>query len=163
MNKTQISWPDLALALGVVGLGIFFVIGALGLDASPGYAKVGSKFFPIVVAIGLIVTGALLALAALRGERAEPASEEDADPNAPTNWAAFAWITAAFVIGYLLLKPVGFILVAASMFFCTARAFGSKQILRDAIVAVLLSAATFFLFTRGLSLPLPVGTVFGGF
>jgi hypothetical protein len=46
------------------------------------------------------------------------------------------------------------------LFFLIAFALGERRIVRTAIIAVLITVATFFAFTEGLQLNLPVGFEF---
>jgi len=43
------------------------------------------------------------------------------------------------------------------LFVLIARGFGSRRLLRDALIAVALAAVVFFVFTNGLGLKLPSG------
>jgi len=156
-----ISPADLALALGVIALGAFFLVQTFGIEVNPGYSRVGPRFFPLLVSFGLLGTGALLAVGALRGDRAEGAAEEDADPHAPTNWLSVAWLSAGLFLQMLLLNAAGFILASFVLFWCAARGFHSRHPVRDAAIAALLSVIVYLLFTRGLGLTLPPGVLKG--
>ncbi|PYE53241.1 tripartite tricarboxylate transporter TctB family protein [Deinococcus yavapaiensis] len=156
-----ISLGDLALALGVVALGAFFLVETFMIDVNPGYARVGPRFFPLLVSFGLLGVGVILAIGALRGERAQPAAEEDADPDAPTNWRSIGWLTLGLVAHMLLLNVLGFVLASTVLFWCAARGFHSTWIVRDLVVAVLLSVVVYVLFTHGLGLTLPPGLLKG--
>lgn len=160
-TRPPVAIADLLLALGLFALGVFFLIGAFQIDVNPGYAKVGPRFFPLLVAGGLMLIGAWLVLEAWRGKKAEPASEEDADPDAPTNWAAFAWLTLGLLLDSLLMNPLGFVLASSLLFWCGARSFQSKRPWRDLIVALLVSLVSYLAFTRGLGLNLPSGILQG--
>ena len=160
-QRPPIALADLLLALGVVALGVFFLVGAFQIDVNPGYARVGPRFFPLIVAAGLIVMGAWLALEAMRGKRAEPASEEDADPNAPTNWLAFAWLTLGLLLEIVLMNPLGFVIASSLLFWCAAKAFQSKRPWRDLAAALIVAVVSYIAFTRGLGLDLPAGILTG--
>jgi putative tricarboxylic transport membrane protein len=162
------SLPDVAFASGGVLLGAFVLWQSLRLEVAPTYARVSPQFFPVVVGAGIALSSLLLLVNALRGERAEPASEEDADPHAPVDWAAFALIGTGIALQLSLMNLVGFILASSLLFTLTARAFRSKQafswasLALDIGIAVALSSVAFFAFTRGLGLSLPVGRLWGG-
>lgn len=156
-----VSLPDLLLALGVVALGVFFLAQTFAVPVNPGYARVGPRFFPFLVAFGLLAVGAALTVAALRGARAEPAAEEDADPDAPTNWRAFGWVGLGLVLDMLLLPRAGFVVASIVLFWCAARGFHSVRPWRDLLVAVVLSVVVYLVFTRGLGLTLPPGVLKG--
>jgi putative tricarboxylic transport membrane protein len=160
-QRPRVALADLLLALGVIGLGVFFLIGAFQIDVSAGYARVGPRFFPLIVAVGLIVMGAWLVLEAAQGKRAEPASEEDADPNVPTNWGAFAWLTLGLVLEIVLMNPLGFVVASSVVFWCAAKAFQSNRPWRDLAAALIVSVVSYIAFTRGLGLTLPAGILNG--
>ena len=67
----------------------------------------------------------------------------------------------ALAASVVLLEPAGFILTAALLFWLVARAFERPRPGRDAVVAVLLSAFVYFVFTMGLGLLLPRGVLAG--
>ena len=159
--RRGISIPDLLLALGVLALGAFFLLGARGIEGAAGCALIGPRVSPQFVGIGLLAVGALLAVDTLRGGRAEPAAEEDADPDAPINWRSVAWVSLGVVLDILLLNRLGFILTSAVLFWCVARGFHSRAPLRDLAIAVLLSVIVYLAFTRGLGLTLPPGVLSG--
>lgn len=160
-NRRGASVPDVLLALGVIGLGVFFAVGAFSVNVDPGYARVGPRFFPFLVAGGLIVVGGLMLVAALRGQRTEPAAEEDADPDAPPSYAAFGWISLGIVLDIVLLNPLGFVIASSVLFACTARGFRSTNPVRDLLGGLMLSLVAYVVFTRGLGLSLPPGVLRG--
>lgn len=148
---------DLLISLGVMGLGGYFVYGALQIDVAQTYARVGPRFFPFLVAFGLLLCGALLFVQALRGQTAEPEEAEDADADVPVDYRAVGIIGVALALYVLLLKPAGFILASAVLFWGVAFAFGSRAWLRDPVVGLILALVVFEAFTRLLGLRLPAG------
>lgn len=77
------------------------------------------------------------------------------------DWRAVAIICAGFVIEIVLLKPLGFVLASTILFTAVSFAFGSRKIVRDVIIALVLSAAVYLLFTKMLNLQLPAGILKG--
>ncbi len=148
---------DLLIALGVLGLGGYFIYGALQIDVAQTYARVGPRFFPFLVAFGLLLCGALLLIQALRGQTAEPEEAEDADVNAPVDYRAVGTIGAVLALYVVLLEPAGFILASAILFWGVAFAFGSRAFFRDPVVGLILALVVFEAFTRLLGLRLPAG------
>lgn len=162
--KKPISLPDLLFALSGLALGIFVLITAFGIENPSSYARVPANLFPMLIGAGFMVVSGLLLLGALRGDKAEPASEEDADPNAPTNYAAVAWIAGGVLIQIFLLNPIGFILSSSLMFTSVASGFRTlpsearaKRLGIDFLIGTALSLVTYFGFTKGLGLNLPKG------
>ena len=77
------------------------------------------------------------------------------------DWPAFAIVSAGIVLHMAIIGWAGFIIASTLLFVLIARGFGSRRPVRDALVAVLLAVAVFFIFTLGLGLSLPKGP-FGG-
>jgi putative tricarboxylic transport membrane protein len=61
------------------------------------------------------------------------------------------------VLHLLLAERAGFVIAAAVLFWCTARAFDARHPVRDAIAALGISLASYLLFARVLQLQLPAG------
>jgi putative tricarboxylic transport membrane protein len=143
------------LGVAVIGFGLVWLYGALSLPQAATYAVVGPGLFPAVIGAGLVVLGVLLLAAVARGEPFEPQETEDADPSRRPSPAALWTTTAAGIVPLLLIRPLGFPLAAAVTFALTARAFGSRRLLADVAVGVLLGVACWLLFSRVLGLSLP--------
>ncbi len=145
------------MALGVAALGVCLAVGSAGISLGTGYDRIGPRFFPYLVAIGLVMLGSWLAVAAIRGNRAKPAAGENAEPNLRINWQALGYLGLALLLNLVLLERAGFVISSSVLFWLAARAFHSRRPARDATVAVLLSLLVYFAFTRGLGLILPLG------
>ncbi len=143
---------EFLLAAGIVLLGVMLLLGVSRIGFGAGYDHIGPRFFPIAVAAGLILLGCWLMLAAMRSAAS---SSRVAAPR--TNWTAMAALGLAFLLNLALVERAGFVIASSAQFWLTARAFHSKRPLRDAVVAVLLSAAVYAGFTKGLGLTLPQG------
>ncbi|MEF2279125.1 tripartite tricarboxylate transporter TctB family protein [Deinococcus sp. YIM 134068] len=159
-TRRGVSVPDLLVALGVTALGVALLVGSLQIPFGIN-AVVGPRVFPLIVSVGMTVLGALLTVNALRGERAEPAVEEDIDPTIPAHPGSALLILGGFLLGAVLLPSLGFVLGTSIMYFSVAYAFGERRLLLILGVALALSLVTYLLFTRGLGLALPAG-VFRG-
>jgi len=143
------------VGVGVIAFGLVWLYGALSLPQAATYAVVGPGLFPAVIGAGLVVLGALLLVAVARGERFEPQETEDADVTRLPSRAAF-WLTvAAGIVPVFVTRPLGFPIAAAFTFALTARAFGSRRLLLDLGVGLLLGMACWVLFSRLLGLSLP--------
>jgi putative tricarboxylic transport membrane protein len=159
----QSSLPEILLGLGLVALGLFFAVETTAIKVAPIYAKVGPTVFPWIIAGALIVLGALFAFQAWRGQRDAPSGPVPGQaypatpPAPPSDWRALAVISGALLLQVLLLRSAGFIITAAILFMAVTYAFGSRQHLRNAVIAVLLAVIVYAGFTRGLNLQLPAG------
>jgi len=143
------------LGLAIISWGLVWLHGALSLPQAATYAVVGPGFFPAVIGGGLVLLGILLLVAVARGERFEPQDVEDADAHRAPSRAAFWTSVAAGVLPVFVIRPLGFPVAAAIAFALTARAFGSRRLLLDLGVGLLLGVACWALFSRLLGLSLP--------
>jgi putative tricarboxylic transport membrane protein len=151
--SARIHLSDAAIAAGLIALGVFFAAQTYALPDAPGYAQVGPRLFPNLVAAGLLVCGFLLLRQALSGGfRGVTRTAGDA-----VAWHPFAWVSVGVLAHMAIIGWVGFIAAAMVLFACVARAFGSKHLVRDIVVGAVLGAVVFFVFTQGLGLPLPSG------
>jgi putative tricarboxylic transport membrane protein len=146
---------ELGIATGAMALGLFILVDSLTIKLGSGYDRIGPRFFPYVVAAGLLITGGMMIVEVLRG-----ISLRDEEP---LNKASFVLLISGLLSCVLLLKPAGFIVAAVIQFWLIARAFGSTRPVRDLITAVLLSVSVYFIFTNGLGLVLPTGIFTGLF
>ena len=159
--RPALSLPDLAVALGITILGVLLFLGTQRIADSGMNTVISPRVFPLIVSVGLTLLGVVLTILTLRGERAEPASEEDTDPDAPVNLLAAAIILGGFLIGAFLLTPLGFVFGTALMYFSVAFAFGERRLALMLLVSLLVAFVTYELFTRGLGLTLPPGILKG--
>jgi len=143
------------LGLATIAWGLIWLHGALSLPQAATYAVVGPGLFPTVIGGGLVLLGILLIVAVARGERFEPQDAEDADASRVPSRAAFWTTVAAGAVPVFVIRPLGFPVGAALAFALTARAFGSRQLLLDLSVGLLLGIACWVLFSRLLGLSLP--------
>jgi len=124
----------------------------------PMHAKVGPQVFPYFAAAALVCLGVCFIVQALWNS-----SEKLAADSEHTEWVSLTLIIAGFAIEIALIKPLGFILASSLLFLCVSFGFGSRHYLRDVIVALLLSTAAYFIFTKLLNLQLPAGILGGLF
>ena len=143
---------EVLVALAAVALGLFVLVGSVSIDLGAGYDRIGPRFFPYVVAVGLLISGSLLARGALRRR-----SVADETRHSQTRWAGIGTLSLALGLSVLLLDRAGFILTSTLLFWLVAQAFESRRHWRDVVVSLLLSVAVYLAFTRGLGLVLPGG------
>ncbi len=151
----------LAIGLAVLAFSAFFFVGLPGISDEEGYAGLSPRFMPTLVAIGLAVCGALLTWQGVRGGfRNMP--EEDAElPSAPHSLPGFAWVAAGLVLNMALISTLGFVLSSTLLMVCVARGYGSRRIVRDALVGLLITVPMWALFEYLLSVNLPLLPVAG--
>ena len=139
----------LSIGLGLIAIAAIIATDAFNMRVPPIHAKVGPRVFPYLVSCGLAAAGAVLAWQAW--------SRKFAVEEHQTDWGAVAIIAAGLVIHMNVLKPLGFVPAAVILFMCVAFAFGSRRYARDGLVAIVLSFAIYYGFTKLLGLQLPGG------
>src|SRR5690606_3606651 len=158
-SRRRVPWGDLLVALGVLALGGFFLQGALALRVLPSYARIGPRFFPILVGVALLVCGVALVAQALRGVRGVPEDAEDIDAGAQADWVPVAVIGATLALHALLVGRLGFVLSTTLLFMGVALGFDERRVWRPAPVGLALSLAVYLAFTKLLGLMLPAGVL----
>ena len=143
---------EAVLAAFVLVLGVFIAVETAMLRTGPGYAAIGPKLFPWLVAAGLLLVGAALLYEARAGAVAHPAGF---DLDLPPALA----VTAGLVLQMMLIKPAGFVIASTVLFVAVTYAFGSRRLALNAAVGLVLCTATYVAFTRGLGLALPAGVL----
>ena len=143
---------EVALSAGVLALGIGAAAVTATLPGEGGYAGIGPNFFPALVSAGLVVLGLCLGFEAFSGgwRRREEKTDRFAAP-------PFLWITAGLFAHMALIAWAGFVVAGTVLFACVARAFGSRRVVRDLIVALVLTLAIYFFFVKLLNVNLPAG------
>ena len=155
------SWKDrseLGICALLALLGVLVLVDAIRIPTD--FAQrgpVGPKAVPIVVGVLLLVVAALLARDVLRGGKGEAEGGEDIDLTAPSDWRTVLLLSAAFLANAALIGVVGFPISGAILFWGAAYALGSRNFVRDPLIAAGMSIITFVLFNNLLGVPLPGG------
>lgn len=144
-----------------VGLGLIVLAAVIFYDAAhmqvpPNYASYGPQIFPYLSGAALIAVGLFFLWQTATG-RPGAVREDSERPE----WRGIIAISAGLLAQVFLIESVGFVISAALLFFCVAWGFNSRRHGRDAIVAILLSLATYLIFTKLLNLQLPPGLLKG--
>ncbi|HEY4625198.1 MAG TPA: tripartite tricarboxylate transporter TctB family protein, partial [Blastococcus sp.] len=95
------------------------------------------------------------------GGRGEPEGGEDVELGGGTDWRTVLLLAAAFVSNALLIEALGWPFSGAILFWGSAFALGSRHYIRDAVIAIVLSVGSWYLFVLGLGVSLPVGILKG--
>ena len=153
-SRARLHRGELLLSLGLIALGTLVVWETRTIAETQGYGQIGPRLFPYIVGCGLTLFGAVLAWQAMAGGwRNVPLDEAHTRPD----WAPFAIITAGVLLHMAIIGWAGFVIASTVLFVLVARGFGSTRIVRDAILAIVLSIAVFLIFTLALGLSLPKG------
>ncbi|GLY48557.1 tripartite tricarboxylate transporter TctB family protein [Lentzea sp. NBRC 102530] len=149
---------ELGICVLLVVLGVLVLTDAVQIPTD--FAQrgpVGPKAVPILVGSLLLVVAALLARDVLRGGKGEAEGGEDVDLSAPADWKTVLLLCGAFLANAALIGVVGFPISGAILFWGSAYALGSRNLVRDPLIAAGLSIFTFVMFNNLLGVPLPGG------
>jgi putative tricarboxylic transport membrane protein len=146
------------VGVGVIAFAILVGYQTSRIPASPLYSKVGPNVFPYMVSAALLLLGVLLVVQSLQGVWGETDADTDTGPPDRT---ALAWLGGGLILNVVLIDFLGFIIASTILFVCTARAFGSKALVRDFIVAVVLALVAFLGFDKLLGISIGAGILEG--
>ena len=147
--------PRIAAIL-LIGGGLFLLYHALQIGSVRGYSVIGPSVMPIVVSVGLTALGIVLALrTAVWPDR--DLGRLAAAEAAATHWPTPGLLGALLVVYTFALGPLGYIVSTALLLPGAAHVLGSRHLLRDALVGIVLSIVIFVGFTRFLNIRLPAG------
>lgn len=145
----------IAAVVVVVGAAVV-LFDAIRIAATGGWGPQEPGFFPMVVGIGLMLS-AIVFLSSTTVRPNAVLLEQAAVEHARTHWRTLWSVIAALVLYVFVLDPLGYVIATSLFFLGTARLAGSKQPIRDVVVAVLFSLAVYFGFTEILGVRLPGG------
>lgn len=159
-RRTDKAELGVAVLLAVVG--VVVVVDAMGLDVPYSQSDpVGPRTVPYLVGALLLVCSVLLAANVLRGGHGEAEEGEDVDLSAPTEWRVVVPLVLAFLANVLLIDVLGWVISGTLLFFCSSWALGSRHLVRDVVISVVLALVTFYGFYVGLGVLLPAGLLEG--
>ncbi|MEU3626969.1 hypothetical protein BS329_14560 [Amycolatopsis coloradensis] len=149
---------ELGVSVGLVVLGVLVLTDALSIPTD--FAQrgpVGPKAVPILVGSLLLIVAVLLARDVLRGGKGEAEGGEDIDLTEPADLRTVLLLCGAFLANAALIGLVGFPISGAILFWGAAYALGSRNLVRDPLIAAGMSVVTFLVFNNLLGVPLPGG------
>jgi putative tricarboxylic transport membrane protein len=152
---------ELAVAVGVVALGVFVLVESAGIDAPATSHALGPRFFPTCIGCLLVGCGAWLFIDVLRGGHGDPEVGEDIDLSRRSDWVSVTLVSAAFLVHAALIGPLGWPLAGAVLFWGVAVALGSRHWVRDVGVSIVLAFAVYAIFNHLLGVYLPGGLLAG--
>lgn len=153
--KNRQAINDLIIGAALVVFGIWVLWTAAGIPTGAAYAAVDARFFPRVVGVGLSISGLGILIGVWRSWRSDAAGDE----TVPLDWASLLAIAGILLAYILLYLPLGFILASTLLMVAGARVFSSTKPLRDGFWGLVVSVATYLLFTRVIRMELPTGWI----
>jgi putative tricarboxylic transport membrane protein len=151
-----VDWSRRIVAIGFLVAAVIVLVSAWTIPQGGGYQAVGPRAFPLLVGALLGVVAVIGVVQAFIPDSVAPEFESDDEP---IRWRPVLILIAALAGYAALLVPVGYWQTTAVFFVVCARVLGSRRLLRDAVIAVVLALATYFLFDRVLGITLPPGFV----
>ncbi|KAA6124533.1 tripartite tricarboxylate transporter TctB family protein [Cupriavidus cauae] len=150
-----------AIGIVVLLLSACFFAGLGGISGESGYAGLSPRFVPTLVGVGLAICGALLTWQGVRGGfRAMP--EEDAElPSQPHSLRGLLWVAAGLLLNMALIGTLGFVLASTLLMVCVARGYGSRRVVRDALIGLAITVPMWLLFDFLLGINLPLLPIVG--
>ena len=153
---------ELGMAAFLAVVGIVVAVDAAGLDVPYSQSDpVGPRTVPFLVAGLLLACAVALAVDVLRGGRGEAEEGEDVDLSAPTEWRVVVPLVLAFLANVLLIDTLGWVISGTLLFLGSSWALGSRHLVRDLVISVVLALVTFYGFYVGLGVLLPAGVLDG--
>lgn len=142
------------------------VLASLGLgDSGKNFAVVGPYAFPSVVVAGTLFFGGLIGWNAWRTRRklmgivpVSVTGEQGLDPSDDTqtvSWGRFGAGASASLVYILLLPIAGFLIATPPFLVVQARIIGSRKLIRDITVSIILTAVVAAVFTYILNVEIP--------
>jgi len=148
MTRSTRGEPAFGLVLFV--LGVVALTQVRVIPGGDGWSVSGPRFVPLLVCSAWVVLAALYVGQAAR--RMDQPSDRGFDST--------ALLLMATLVGYAyIVIPLGYVLSTALSFVVTTRVLGSRELVRDVVVGVLMAVVVYFAFTELLSIRLPRGVL----
>lgn len=130
-------------------------LASMGLGKSSEISAIGPFFFPKIIGVGLLLSGLFFLVPALRQRAAGTVAANDIILNDGPEWKAFAITAGLFLIYILALRFLGFIIATPLFIVATSWVIGSRKLVRDIIVALILTGAIYLIFENLLKVQVP--------
>ncbi len=153
-GHTGVARGELFFALGSLALAIVVLWQTMEIPVSPLYAKVGPTVVPMITSVGLLLLSGALLYSACRGGW-QPEDERTTKPDG----VALLWVLAGLVLNILTIGPLGFTIASILLFTCVARAFGSRNMMRDAAIGAVFALVAYLGFAKALNINIGAGLV----
>lgn len=138
-------------ALVLVVLSGTFLVGVFDIRSPKGLDPAGPRFFPLLVTSAWLLLSLGYLVEGLRSPRTADKSDR--------SWFEPLAVSALLLLYAFLVVPLGYLIATALLFFVVARVLGSRQVGRDAVVAVVMTVIVYVAFTQFLDISLPEGVL----
>ena len=160
MAQPNTSKLQVAVASGVLLIGLGLAAGAINIPSAAGYGGVGPNFLPWLVSVALMVCGAFMVWEARTGGFS---AMDEADGVAPC-WSGFAWVSAGLLANAALITTIGFIFSCTLCFVLAVQGLRgasgqadlrAASLVKDSLIGIAISAPVYWMFTKFLAINLP--------
>lgn len=159
-QETGVDKAQYGLAALLAVLGIYTIVDATTLKV--GFADpVGPRVFPYLIGSVMILLSVMLAVATARGDRGEKEEGEDIDPDATPDMVTVLKLVGILVFNIATINLLGWAVTGAILFAGCAWSLGSKTLLRDILIGVVISVGSWYFFYSALGIPLSPGILDG--
>jgi putative tricarboxylic transport membrane protein len=134
-----------------------YLVGAMKLPLGTA-ARPGAGLYPSVLGIVLVILSAALVVLSLKAQT-NPKEEPEDFPRG-NNLNRVVGLTVVLAGFAIFLKWLGFIFCSSIILAATLKIFGLKSWAKALMISFLAAGCFYFLFSRLLEVPLPLGTVF---
>lgn len=148
----------LAAALVVVGAYTFYEATTLRIGFGD---PVGPRVFPYAIGAVTVLLGLLLVAATFRGDVPQAEGGEDVDLRQPADWVTVLKLVGVLLFTALTVSFLGWAVSGALLFVGSAWALGSRTLVRDVIVGIVMSVSSWYFFHEVLGVILPAGILDG--
>lgn len=151
-------WSELIVAGGVIVAAIVILWLARDFRVPPG-VRISPKVFPQIVGAGMLLIGVWYVVDIIRTPNRLSGGEdsEDVDITADADWATLIFVGVGLTAFALLVEPAGFAIAAAVMFAICSTAMGSKNLIMNVVIGLILGFAVYVVFDSWLGVRLPDG------
>lgn len=153
---------ELAFAGAVVALGLFALVRAGSINQPLTAGSMGPRVLPYLVGAALVLSGAAVAAAVLRGHRGEAEQGEDVADDEHTDWVTVAMLVGLLLVHVFLIVPAGWPVAATVLFAGSAIVLGARPWWRAVVIGLLLALVLQAAFAGGLGVSLPAGPLLEG-
>lgn len=152
-------WSELVVAAALLVLGGIILYQTRDIRIVKSMSQVSPRVIPNAVGAILILLGIWYSVDIVRHPHVISAGEddEDVDIEAPTDWKVLGAIALALAAFALLMQPAGFIIASAALFAISSTGMGSRKVLLNVLIGLVLGAIVYLVFDRWLGVRLPGG------
>lgn len=152
-------WSELFVAAALLVVGGIILVQTREIRVVKAMSQVSPRVIPYAVGVALIILGVWYAIDIIRHPNVLAAGEddEDVDIDAPVDWTVLGVLAVALIAFALLMQPAGFIIASAALFAIASTGMGSRRVLLNVIIGLIVGAVIYLVFDRWLGVRLPDG------